>query len=206
MDSTTPKKLIGITGGPGCGKTTFATELARLGAFFIDVDQVATDLVNTSDEIQAGIRQIFGAGFFDAAGRLKRRDLGRLVFSDAERLSQLTRLTTPPMLETVKLHIQKFRDSAISKLCVIDMAILYECQIESWFDCIVVVTATLENRIRRLKRSRRWDDLEIQNRLASQMNLAQKENKADWVIQNDTSLEDLREKAKQLYTEIIRGM
>ena len=84
--------VIGVTGGVGSGKSVFAKELGSLGARVIDVDEIARELVDKRGDLQEALGRAFGPEIFDSTGRLRRRELGRIVFSDNTRLEILNQI------------------------------------------------------------------------------------------------------------------
>jgi dephospho-CoA kinase len=192
-------QIIGVTGGVGSGKSTFARELAQLGCRLLDVDVVAWELTETHKEIRSALRATFGDAYFDSSGALKRRALGNLVFSNADELEKLNRIVFPVLLGTVHKQIQEWRESFVPLIGVVDMAILFEANVAEWCDRVVVVTASYENRKRRLAASRGWDEDEIVARIRSQLPVEEKIRRADEVVPNDGSVESLRKRAVEFY-------
>ncbi|HDQ45198.1 MAG TPA: dephospho-CoA kinase [bacterium] len=188
-------RIIGVTGGAGSGKSAFARELAKRGARLLDADAVAGELTETHGEIRSALRTAFGEAYFDASGALKRRELGNHVFSRPDALDTLNGIIRPVLLARIQDQIRLWRRSPAPLTGVVDMAILFEAGVEDWFDRVVVVTASMANRRRRLKASRGWSDGEIEMRIRSQMPVREKIRRADAVIRNDGSPEALRRKA-----------
>ena len=190
--------VVGITGSVGSGKTVLACELKKMGACVIDGDLVARNLIEERAEIRDSLRHYFGAEFFDEAGHLRRHKLGQVVFSKKEKLALLNRIVWPHLLGAIKQKIHKCKEDNRKALVVVDMAILFESEAEFLFDKIVVVAASLENRLKWLSQERSWSKREILNRIHSQMDLQEKRNRADLVIENNGTLEEIRLKAKKL--------
>jgi len=191
---------VGITGGVGSGKTVFTRELKKMGAAVIDADEVARNLVDDSPDIRDALRWAFGADIFDASGALRRRILGRIVFSDPARLNALNDILRSPMIREIKKKIAEYRN-AQKDMIVVDMAILFEAGLETLFDIIVVVSAPEEKRILWLEEDRGWSREEIRDRMEAQMDVRHKEQKAHIVVQNTGSLDAFRQKAKDFYRQ-----
>ena len=195
---------VGITGGVGSGKTAFTRELKKMGAAVIDADEVARNLVDHSPDIREALRLAFGTDIFDASGALRRRILGRIVFSDPARLKILNDILRSPMIREIKKKIAEYR-IAQKDMIVVDMAILFEAGLESLFDIIVVVSAPEEKRIRWLEDDRGWSREEIRDRMEAQMDVRHKEQKAHIIIQNADSLNVFRQKARNFYRQHIQS-
>ena len=196
------KTIVGITGGVGSGKTCFVKELGRLGASVIDVDMIARELVDKRDDIRDAIRKAFGSNIFNGDGRLKRRGLGQIVFSDKKKMDSLNHIIWPPLISVLKDKISLLRDCEDDGIIAVDMAIIYEAEVELLFDIIVVVTAPWESRIMWLSQSREWNREEIMDRMEAQMDIKQKISRADVVIENSGTMEELRLKARDFYRKI----
>lgn len=188
--------IIGVTGGAGSGKTTFVHLLHQLGADILDVDDLARQLVEDRPDLRRALRQTFGDRYFYPDGSLRRRELGRRVFSDPAALEKLNRIVWPPLLDLLKAILNQWRSGHQNKILAADMAVLFEAGAESLFDETVLMTAPEPARKDRLRSSRKWTDREIRGRLGSQLPDIDKSKRADVIIRNDGSLESL-EKAAQ---------
>ena len=183
--------VVGITGGVGSGKTAFAKALGRLGCRVIDADTVARTLVDEREDIRKTLRRTFGPEFFDDLGRLRRRTLGRLVFSDRTQLEKLNRIVWPVLVREIEDEILRLRAMGDVGVVVVDMAVLYETGLDALCDKIVVVDAPLEKRIAWLVDERGWRREEITARIRAQMVIEEKKSRADVVVENDGTLEVL---------------
>ena len=192
--------LIGVTGGVGSGKTEFSKALASLGALVIDADKIAKDLVEDR-KIKRQLIDTFGESIFNEAGALKRRELGRLVFRDSALLKQLNHIIHPSMIQEIKRQIsineEKFR------LIVVDMALLFELNMEVLFQKTIVITAPPDKRKQWLSENRKWCQDEINQRMESQMDIKEKIEKSDIVVSNSDSLSELRVKAIHIYQNLL---
>lgn len=197
-------QIIGVTGGVGSGKSTFARELERLGACLLDADAVARELMETRTDIQFALRETFGGTYFDASGALKRRDLGKLVFTHPDELEKLNQIVWPALLDKIQTQIKAWRASSRFLIGVVDMAILFEAGVADWFDQVVVVTASTKNRKQRLKTSRGWRHDEIESRITAQLSEPEKILRADLVVQNDGPLDALLKHADDYFRSIKR--
>ena len=195
-------QVVGITGGVGSGKTEVAREFEKLGAFILDADEIARELVDENQSIRKALQKRFGSDVFDNKGRLKRRELGRIVFSDNQKLRQLNGIIRLPLISEIKRRILRFQKKNPNAVVAVDMAIIFEAQIESLFDTIIVVTASEEKRIQWLSDERKWNREEISSRMQAQMDVRMKEKKADYIIENSGTLEELHQSARDTYDRI----
>jgi dephospho-CoA kinase len=190
-------RVIGVTGGIGCGKTAFVSAMGRLGAKVIDADALAKRLVDLDFGVRAALISAFGNGAFDAEGRLKRKELADLVFSDAFKLKTLNEIVWPPLVNVIRAEIRQFENGESRAPVVVDMAVLFESGCEALFDAVIAVEAPLEKRIQWLSRSRGWDEKKIRMRMDAQMDVREKSNRADRVVTNDGDLRSLARKAEE---------
>jgi len=176
-----------------------------MGARIIDADEVARRLVDERSDIRETLRETFGCAIFDKSGKLLRRELGRIVFSDQERLETLNRILHPPLVEAVKDRISDLQEAEDGAVVVVDMAILYEAGLESLFDIVVVVSAPLERRVKWLEEEKGWSREEVLERMRAQMDVQEKMERADVVVENSGALEDLCRKARDWYKQFFQG-
>ena len=198
--------VVGVTGGVGSGKSLFSSTLGRLGAYVIDADDIGRRIADENEDVRKAIRDAFGEDVFDSEGKLKRRELGRIVFGDSAKLQILNRIIWPVLIEEVKARIAAVKSDKEEDACiVVDMAVLFEAGLESLFDMVVAIVSPLEKRIRWLAESRGWSRQETLDRVQSQMDLKEKIKKADVVIENDGNPYDLMGEAEAFFLKIQSG-
>lgn len=189
--------VIGVTGQVGSGKSTFARMICTDSGMFIGADQIAKSQVDNSSEIQEKIRNTFGKDFFDDKGQLKRRDLGRLVFTDFQSLQQLNCIVWPSMINEIKRRIHHARMTNTLPV-ILDMAVLFETDLDGFCDVIIAVISSDAERIRRLKALRKWTEEEVLHRQTNQLDADTLVERSDIIIHNDGSLDELKRKADEV--------
>lgn len=173
---------VGLTGGIGSGKSTVASRLRELGAFLIDADVVAREVVEPGQPALALIAARFGAGVITASGRLDRAALAGLVFTDSDALADLNAIIHPRMAQRTRELFTVAHSSGV-RVLVHDLALLVEMGRAGDYDLVVVVTAPLETRLARLAdRGLARDDALA--RIAAQADDSQRLAVADIVIDN----------------------
>lgn len=197
MEKSSRAFVIGITGGMGAGKTTFAKALAQCGAHFIDVDEMAHELIDSSPKIKNAIKSTFGKHVFDEKDRLDREKLGALVFSDPSLLNALNRIVWPSLTQLVQDRVRRFSHSRIP--LVLDMAVLYETGCHTLCDYVIAVDAPIKMRVERLMRSRNWPKEEAERRVCFQKTILKNIQHADRIIRNVGSIEWLKHEAEKIY-------
>jgi dephospho-CoA kinase len=191
--------LIGLTGGPGTGKSLAAEYLKRQGAVIISGDDTGREVLEVYPAVLKKLVRSFGDDILESNGILNRRALGRIVFGDPKALKKLNDIIHPHLLKSLKAKIDQHRKSG--KLVVVDAALIFEWGIERWFDYILVVTSKRTNRIERLMYSG-LTRKEVEGRIRSQIPQSDKAKRADFIITNNSSKTVLRGKVNSLLKTI----
>jgi len=189
---------IGLTGNPGSGKTTVARLLEEKGAQIFSGDEIGYRMLEPGSPVIDTLIHEFGPTVFNENGGVSRNELGALVFEDERRLQRLNEIVHPPMLNEIRTRIDTFRQDYARGPLVLDAALIFEWNIEDWFDRILVVTAPVDLRRKRFE-SQRGDSSKFERREAAQWPEEEKAQKAHWVIKNDGELETLRVQIDTLY-------
>jgi len=185
---TTPW-LIGVTGNIACGKSAVMQRLAELGATTIDGDLVYRDLTGPDSALVQDLAREFGAQIVAPDGSLNRPALGKIVFSDPNALSRLDHLTHPVILDEVFRRIA----AASTEVVATDGIKLIESGLGDRCDAVWVVTCDTDRQRERLKARNGFSAEEADRRIAAQPPIAQKIARADVVIENNGTLDELRD-------------
>ena len=200
-----PMPLIGLTGGIATGKSAVTRLLAARGATTFSADEAARAVLVRNGTALNRIVQEFGPEMRTPAGDLDRARLGRLVFADPEARRQLERILHPLIRSLLRAQIEAAqRDLPADTVIVVEIPLLYEGGLETWFDAVIVVTAPEPLQHERLRRRNSLDDEEAQRRIAAQWPLARKVARADYVLDNDASLPQLEAAVEKLWRELNR--
>ncbi|MBI4743927.1 MAG: dephospho-CoA kinase [Actinobacteria bacterium] len=194
--------IIGITGSIGAGKTTTAKILERLGAFVIDVDKIAKEImIPGSDELDK-IINYFGKDIISVDNSVNYQKLAEIVFSDKEKLDKLNSIIHPKVISLVREKIEELRNSACDYV-VIDAALLFETELKDFTDINVTVTAEKELRINRIEKDQKMNSDDIEKRSAFQLSDEEKINLADYLIENNGTLKDLEKATEDFWYNVI---
>jgi len=194
-------KIVGVTGGIAVGKSTVAGFLAERGAVVIDADEIARQVV-LEPEVHQRIVARFGGDVLRADGSVDRRKLAEVVFSDPRKLKVLNEIVHPPVIGMVKKRVEELKESLCEGVVVLDVPLLVETDLLSLADLVVVVTASEESQLERLKR-RGLSVCEAESRISAQISQEERLRYADYVIENDGTLEALVGKMDGLWEKIV---
>lgn len=192
---------IGLTGSIACGKSTVSTYLRESGCDIVDADALSRALTAPGGRALPAIREAFGSSVFDGAV-LDRRKLGALVFSDAAKRDQLNALLHPLILSEIDEQMNHL--DGPGRIVVGDVPLLFECGIQSWFNCIWVVSVPRRIQIERLTARDSLTPLEAGRRIDAQLPLEDKIRQADAVIDNSGSVQETIRQVDALLTTIRR--
>ena len=198
-------KIIGITGGISSGKSTIGRMLASMGSEYIDADEMCHRLFLVQ-ELKNEIVERFGNTVQDIYGKIDRARLAEIVFQDKACLDDLCSILHPIVIERIKLKITEIEKQGRRKAIVIDAALLEESDLSSICDFIIFVNTSRDRRLERSKISRHWKEEELDKRERFQMALEDKKRKADYIIDNNFTVDNTFRQVKefwQLYIEEI---
>jgi len=187
-------KLIGITGGIGAGKSEVTSVLRQLGFTVMDLDEIARTLVEPGSKGLAAIVDLFGAGYMNIDGTLDRKKLAVLVFNDKAELTKLDNMMGPLLWG----EIERQRDELDVDFAFVDGALLIEKGMHEKLDGIVLVTASFSVKMQRAMGRDNATPDEIKARIDAQMSDTEKRRYVDYVIDNDGTLHELRERVVRL--------
>lgn len=190
--------LVGLTGGIATGKSTVAGMFKRCGAVVIDADALAREVVQPGKPAWREIVKAFGKTVLNPDRTLNRPALGTKVFGHPAKLRQLEHMIHPRVArEQRRLTRQAVRKDP-NAVVIYDVPLLFEAGIDERVDTTIVVTADRETQIARLKKRNGLSRAEALRRINSQMPLAQKRRRANYVLNGTLSLPELRKQVGSL--------
>lgn len=191
-------KLYGLTGGVGMGKSTAADWLRAQGVPVVDTDVLAREVVEPGQPALEEIQRAFGPKFIDATGHLRRRELARLVFSDAVALRLLELILHPRIREQWKLQADLWRKER-KPMAVVVIPLLFETEVPADFHvtvCVACSPATQELRLL----ARGWSLDDIQRRIAFQLPIDKKIVLSDRIVWNEGPLPVLYAQLRRVFS------
>jgi dephospho-CoA kinase len=172
---------MGITGGIGSGKSLACELFAMMGVPVYNADARAKELMVESQELAGAIKARFGRSVYDEQGRLNRRVLADRVFGDEDALKALNALVHPVVFEDAELWFKR----QTAPYALKEAALIYESGADRWLDGVIVVTAPVRLRLKRVHRRDDHSYEEIRQRIERQWSDREKLKKADYVIRNN---------------------
>lgn len=194
---------VGLTGGIGAGKSTFAALLAERGAQVIDADLLGHDALRPGRPAWHSVVDTFGDEILvEPDMHIDRGRLASIVFSDRAKLAALNAIVHPVIVKRIADELDRLRNS--DAIVIVDAALLTELGLDSIFDVVIAVQAPPAARRDRVGRSRGLSLSEIRARMAAQAPPDEVAARADIVVTNAGSLEDLVVEADRVWAELER--
>lgn len=192
---------VGLTGNIASGKTAAAERLAELGATIVDADVLAREAVEPGSDALARVVERWGEGVLAPDGTLDREALRHIVFSDPEQLEELNTIIHPSVWQLRDARVDEARARGDTVLVYV-VPLLFERHLAEEFDTIILVDADKATRLERLTERRRVAEEDAANMVAAQMPAELKRARADFVIANDGSWEQLRERVDAVWERL----
>jgi dephospho-CoA kinase len=196
------KPVIGLLGGIGSGKSTVAAELAKLGCCVVDADRIGHELLDELS-VQRKIRRRWGKEVFGPNGKVDRAALGRVVFGQARELAALNAIAHPLIRRRIIQQVGQFQRRKGCQAIVIDAALLLETDWHELCTHLVFVRAPASARAGRVRRERGWGRQEWRDREKSQKALDIKTARAEYIVDNSSSVSCLREQVRSVFQRIL---
>ena len=192
-------RIIGLTGGIGSGKTTVAKIIETMGYPVYYSDTRAKTIVNDSDSLREGITNLLGSQAYDELGAYNRKYVAAKVFENEELLLQLNALIHPAVRTDFENWVRLQTTAFVFK----ETALLFELELDKSCYKTLLVTADDNFRIKRVMDRDGKTYREVEAIMNRQMPEKEKIRRADFVILNNGSPEDLEEETKKILSEIV---
>jgi dephospho-CoA kinase len=191
---------VGLTGGLASGKSTVAGFFRELGAFHLDADRMAHELLAPGGAAEAEVVARFGRGIVGTGGVIDRKALAAIVFADARALADLNAIVHPKVREEIGRQIAARATAAHREpVALIDAALLVEAGMHHDLDALVVVSCGEAAQIERAVARGGLTREEAAARVAAQAPLADKLAAADFVIDNGGALDDTKRQVRDVW-------
>jgi dephospho-CoA kinase len=195
--------VVGLTGGIGAGKSTLAALLAERGAQVIDADAFGRAALRPGQPAWHSVVDQFGEEILSPGTmQIDRKRLADVVFNDHRKLAALNAIVHPVIFKNVADSLERLRNT--ETIVVLDAALVVETGLDEAVDALIVVTSPQSTRKDRLERERGMSLADIGARMASQRDPAELIAKADIVVENKGTLDDLGREADRVWAELSR--
>lgn len=171
--------IVGLTGGIGSGKTTVSNMFKALGVPVYNSDIEAKALMNTSDSLRASIIVLLGSKAYEN-NKLNRKYVAEQVFSDSDLLDKLNKIVHP----AVRADFKEWANKQSAAYVIQEAAVIFENNSQEFYDMVVLITAPIEERVKRVIRRDRATLKAIMERMQNQWKDEKKMSLANYVIEN----------------------
>jgi dephospho-CoA kinase len=194
---------VGLTGGIACGKTTVAQMFVRHGAYLIDLDKLAQDVVVPQLPAWQEIVELFGDNILLVDGNINRNKLAKIVFADKEKLKKLNGIVHPRILAEWSQSLGAIEKKNKKAIVISEVPLLFEENLQKMVDLSILVVITPEEQINRLMVRNDLTEEEAKRRLQSQLPIEEKIKMADIVIENRGAQADTEKIVAKVWKELL---
>ena len=196
---------IGLTGGIGSGKTSVSKLFKKWGAYILDADAIAKEILNTNEIAQGEIIAEFGSDILNKDGKIEKQKLARIAFQDENHQLRLNTIIHPYVFLIIDSTFDEILANGKHDVFCVDAALIYESGADTHMDYVVVVTSNLRLRTERVMTRGGLTREEFLKRLDLQWSDDDKIHMADFVIHNNSTQDDLAKEAKNHIIQNIKS-
>ena len=178
-------KILGLTGGIAMGKSTISNFLRDKGIPIVDADEIAHAVLEFK-AVKVQLVKAFGTPILNEQKQVDRKQLGKIVFGESKKLGELNQIVQPVIRQEIIRQLKSFTTESV---VVLDAPVLFEQGYETLVDCIIVVSTTPAEQLRRLMERNHLTREDAQKRIDAQMPIEIKQKKADVTIDSSGSIE-----------------
>ena len=194
---------VGLTGGIGSGKSTASQHFNSLGAYVINADEEAKNLISTNETVQNELIAEFGTDIIDGTGSVNKKKLARIAFQDQDHQQRLNSVVHPYIYNLIDKEFNQVLNVGKHGIFIVDGALIFESGYDVHLDYVIVVTAQLKHRMERALGRETLSREEILKRIEFQWPEKEKVNLADFVIHNDGTEKELHKNIEGLVKKLI---
>ena len=194
---------VGLTGGIGSGKSTASQHFNSLGAYVINADEEAKNLISTNETVQNELIAEFGTDIIDGTGSVNKKKLARIAFQDQDHQQRLNSVVHPYIYNLIDKEFNQVLNVGKHDIFIVDGALIFESGYDVHLDYVIVVTAQLKNRMERALGRETLSREEILKRIEFQWPEKEKVNLADFVVHNDGTEKELHKNIEGLVKKLI---
>lgn len=188
--------IIGLTGGIASGKTTVSNFLKAKNFLVLDADKIAKE-ISEQEAIKREIVISFGEKILDSNSNIDRKKLKKIIFEDKKELVKLNNIIHPEVYNFFEKIAKEKRLENSEKIIIFDVPLLFESGIDKLCDKILLIWTSREKRIKRIMKRDNIKSSLAEKIIDSQMSDEEKIKKADIVIENNGSIDELYKKIER---------
>ena len=194
------KMIIGITGSIGTGKSTVSNYLISKGYSVVDADKISKGAYNIGSNGYKAILEVFGEEILNSNGEVDRKKIKKIVFDNSNMLQRLNMAIHPIIINEIEKEIEMLLES--QSVVFLDAPLLIETELHKKVDKIIVVACDKNEQINRIiKRDKITADMAI-SIINSQMSIDEKLKFADYIVYNNSTIENLYSQVDEIILEI----
>ena len=192
---------VAVTGGAGSGKTSVCNILKKMGVQVVFSDVIAREVVSPGTPAYKNIIDFFGKGVLEENGFLNRQLLRSIIANDDYARKTLEKIVHPEIIKLIQLKMNK-AEKDVKQFVFVEIPLLFELCLENLFDLVITVSAEYELRIKRLMCRDKVSRYDAESLFSLQMPEDEKIKRAELVIKNNGSIEQLIKSVEVVYSEI----
>jgi dephospho-CoA kinase len=194
--------IAGLTGSIATGKSTVSTILKDLGAFIVDADKVARDVVAPGMRAWEEIVRIFGKDILHAKGEIDRESLARIVFNDSTMRRMLEEIIHPDVMRVMDEEISSIKAGFPDAVVILDVPLLIETGMHKGVSEVIVVYCPEDMQIMRLMIRDKISEEEALARVRAHISIEEKRRYASLLIDNSASVDETRKQVEDAYDRL----
>jgi dephospho-CoA kinase len=196
-------KKIAVTGGLSSGKTTVCRFFQEFGCYVVNADAIVHRLLSPDTAVGQQVISLLGSDIINDR-QIDRKKISDKVFSNPDLLKALEKILHPAVLDEIKTTYRQIEREKKYSLFVAEIPLLYESEAESFYDRIITVMADRDLCRSRFNEQRQREDLEFERRMNRQLPPEEKGARAHLVIQNNGSMEELKQAVFNIYSQLTK--
>lgn len=192
---------VAVTGGLSCGKSSACHFFKELGAYVVSADEIVDQILSPHTSLGQKVIKLIGPEIV-VDQQIDHAKIAKKVFNNPQLLHSLEALLHPAVLQALETSYQQIKQTKQYPLFVAEVPLLYEAGFESWFDYVIVITATREQCKERFHKKTGYGEEEFTKRSKRQWDTELKAQRADSVIVNNGSLEELKREIEKIFIKL----
>jgi dephospho-CoA kinase len=194
--------IAGLTGSIATGKSTVSAILKDLGAFIVDADKIARDVVSPGMKAWEEIVRVFGKDVLQKTGEIDRESLARIVFNDSVMRGKLEEIIHPEVMRVIDEEIRSIKSNSSNAVLILDVPLLIEVGMHKGMSEVIVVYCPEDMQIMRLMLRDNISREEALTKVRAQMPIEEKRRLATLLIDNSSSVDETRKQVEDAYDRL----